>query len=110
MEVEAHPEGLVLFAGEIHVHFDEHYDPEIYDTEDPVKEALGLARDLLSRAMRIRELRTGDKPYRRRVMECSDVAGWRGEQKTGFLAWNHLGRRSERVYQNRALAGGHPNG
>ncbi len=54
--------------------------------------------------MRIRELRAGDKPYRR-VMECSDVAGWRGEQKTGFLAWNHLGRRSERVYQNRTLPG-----
>ncbi len=27
VEVEAHPERLVLFAGEVHVHFDEHYDP-----------------------------------------------------------------------------------
>jgi len=34
VEVDAHPEGLVLFAGEVHVHFDEHYDPGIHDTED----------------------------------------------------------------------------
>ena len=65
----------------------------------------------VSRAMRTRELRAGDKPYRR-VMECSDVARWRGEHKTGFLDRNHLGRRSERVYQNRTLpgklAGKHP--
>ena len=44
-------------------------------------------------------------------MECSDVAGWRGEQETGFLDWNRLGRRSERVYKNRTpprrLAGEH---
>ena len=73
--------------------------------------ALGLARDLLSPAMRIRELRTGNKPYRW-VMECYDGAGWRGEQETGFLDRNHLGRAYERVYQNRALpgrlAGEHP--
>jgi hypothetical protein len=56
VEVEAHPEGLVLFAGEVHVHFAEHYDPGIYDTEELVEVALSLARDLLSPAMRIREL------------------------------------------------------
>ena len=78
--------------------------------------ALGLARDLLSPAMRIRELRTGNKPYRW-VMECYDSTGWRGEQETEFLdpnhlGRNHLGRASERVYPNRALpgrlAGEHP--
>ena len=29
VEVEANPEGLVLFTGEVHVRFDEHYDPGI---------------------------------------------------------------------------------
>lgn len=29
LEVEAHPGGLVLFVGEIHVHLDEHYDTGI---------------------------------------------------------------------------------
>jgi hypothetical protein len=56
VEVEAHPEWLVLFAGEVHVHFAEHYDPGIYDTGELVEVALSLARDLLSPAMRIREL------------------------------------------------------
>jgi hypothetical protein len=73
--------------------------------------ALGPAHDLLSPAMRIRELRAGNKPYRR-VMACYDGAGWPGEQETGFLDRNHLGRAYERVYQNRALpgrlAGEHP--
>jgi hypothetical protein len=54
--------------------------------------------------MRIRELHAGDKPYRW-IKEYSAVVGWRREQETGFLEWNHLGRRSERVNQNHALAG-----
>lgn len=104
MEVEAHPDGLMLFARGVHVHFDEHHDPRLHDAEELVDEALGLARDLLSPAMRIRELCAGGKPYRW-VMEYSDGAGWRGEQETGLLVWNYLGRRSERVYQNHALPG-----
>jgi hypothetical protein len=84
VEVDAHPEGLVLFAGEVHVRFDEHYDPGTHDTVN----------------------------LYRWVIERSDVARWRGEQETGFLDRSCLGRSTERVYQNRALpgrlAGGHP--
>ena len=67
--------------------------------------ALGLARDLLSLAMRIRELRTGNKPYRW-VMECYDSTGWRGEQEIGFLDRNHLGRASERTRVNDSMPSG----
>jgi hypothetical protein len=70
VEVDAHPEGLVLFAGEVHVRFDEHYDPGTHDTVN----------------------------LYRWVIERSDVARWRGEQETGFLDRSCLGRSTERVY------------
>ena len=64
MEVEAYPEELMLLTHGVHVHFDDHYDSELYDTEELVEQALGMTRDLLSPDMRIRELRAGNKPYR----------------------------------------------
>lgn len=64
VEVEAYPEELMLLTHGVHVHFDDHYDSELYDTEELVEQALGMTRDLLSPDMRIRELRAGNKPYR----------------------------------------------
>lgn len=94
----------MLFTRGVHVHFDEHYDPEFYDTEELVDEALGMARDLLSPDMRIRELRAGNKPYRW-FMEHSDGTRWHAVHVTGLLFWNYLGRRSEHIYQNHTLPG-----
>lgn len=36
VEVEAYPEELMLFSYGVHIHFDEHYDPELYDSEELV--------------------------------------------------------------------------
>ena len=60
--VEATPEEIILFAHGAHVQFDRPYDEEKPETQ--VEEALGLARDLLSPAMRIRERCAVGKPYR----------------------------------------------
>ena len=60
--VDATPEEIILFAHGAHVQFDRPYDEENPETQ--VEEALGLARDLLSPAMRIRERCAVGKPYR----------------------------------------------
>ena len=62
----------------------------------------GLVRDLLSPAMRIRELRASDRPYRWHL-EHFDGQGWRRESTMGLMLWNVFGSRSERIYANRHL-------
>lgn len=56
-------------------------------------------RDLLSPAMRLREICAGGNPYRW-LLEAATNHGWRVEYKMGLLFWNFLGRRSERIYRN----------
>ena len=99
--VEAASEELILFANGAHVQFDRPYDPD-YGPEMQVEEALGLARDLLSPAMRIRERYAGNKPYRWHIEYVNDTQ-WRVEHETVLLFWNYFGRRSERIYQNYTL-------
>ncbi len=81
-----------------HQHFD-----VTDDAADLVGHALGLARDLLSPSMRIRERRAGSTPYRW-ICEAKRSGEWRTEGSTSLMFWNYLGRRSERFYQNHALA------
>ena len=69
-----------------------------------VEDALGFTRDLLSPDMRVREQRSGTRPYRW-LVERRDSDHWCVEAETGLLFWNYLGRRSERVYQNCQLSG-----
>jgi hypothetical protein len=112
--VEAAQDGLFLFAGDgAHVQFDEILDPQRGSVEDLVDEALGLARDLLSPSMRVRELRAGGRPYRWSIEYYHD-SGWHAEHETVLLFWNYLGRRSERLYRNHTLPsrfiGGEPPG
>ncbi len=38
-------------------------------------------------------------------MEYFDGTQWYTSNETGFLLWNYLGRRSERIYQNHILPG-----
>lgn len=97
MQLLVSSDGLALRAGGFHTHFD--------DSDDAgalVRDAFGLVRDLLSPAMRLREWRAGNVPYRW-VLEVQVADGWRSEQTMGLLFWNYFGRRSERVYQNRQL-------
>jgi hypothetical protein len=98
--VEATPKEIILFANGAHVQFDRPYDEENPETQ--VEKALGLARDLLSPAMRIRERCAGGKPYRWYI-EYLDYMQWHAEHETGLLFWNYFGRRSEHIYRNYTL-------
>jgi hypothetical protein len=97
VELSASASGILFGAGGFHTHFDE---PD--NMERQVIDALGLARDLLSTGMRLRELRAGGLPYRW-ILELATVTGWQTNQVTGLLFWNYLGRRSEAIFQNRQL-------
>jgi hypothetical protein len=99
--VEATSEEIILFANGAHVQFDVPYDPD-HNPEMQVEEALGLARDLLSPTMRIRQRYAGGKPYRWYI-EYLDDAQWRAEHETVLLFWNYFGRRFERIHRNSTL-------
>jgi hypothetical protein len=71
-------------------------------SEQQIEEFLGLVRDMLSTACRLRERRAGGRPYRWHLE--SFVEGvWRRDGTTGLVFWNYFGRRSEHVYQNDTL-------
>lgn len=99
-EIRLHPEehGIVVFAGlGLHEHFEE-------SPAEAVRDALGLVRDLLSPDMRVRELRAGRFAYRW-ILERMAGDRWLPESETGLLFWNYFGKRSQRIYQNKALPG-----
>src|SRR5687768_9877107 len=79
--LEANDTGVVVTAGRMHVHFD---DPESPAHE--VRDALGLARDLLGAGMRLRELRFLGIPYRW-YMESEQEGAWIVEHEMGLLFW-----------------------
>lgn len=83
------------------VGFHEHFEGS---PEQAVESALGLVRDLLSPDMRVREQRANGSGYRW-ILERRDGQDWKSESRTGLLLWNYLGRRGERIYQNRHLPG-----
>jgi hypothetical protein len=95
--VEVFPEMITVSACGYHQHLD-----VADDALGIVGQALGLARDLLSPSMRIRERRAGGTPYRW-ICEGKKSAEWRTEGSTSLMFWNYFGRRSERLYQNHAL-------
>ncbi len=88
---------VVLTDLGLHVHLED-------TPSDAVRDALGLARDLLSADMRIVEHRAGPRAYRW-SLERRAGGRWVGEAQTGLLFWNYFARRSERIYQNRQLPG-----
>ncbi|HET9300226.1 MAG TPA: hypothetical protein VFO11_09780 [Candidatus Polarisedimenticolaceae bacterium] len=71
-------------------------------SEQEIAHYLGLVRDMLSTACRLRERRAGGRPYRWELESLVDGA-WRQDGTTGLLLWNYLGRRSEHIYQNDTL-------
>ena len=94
VELEASADGLELRCGRMHTPLDDASDPAV-----SICDALGLVRDLLSPAMRLREICASGNPYRW-CLEATTERGWRVEYRTGLLFWNFLGRRSERIYRN----------
>ena len=99
--VEATPGEIFVWANGVHAQFHRRDDPD-HDAQMEVEEALGLARDLLSPAMRIVERCAGGKPYRWHIQYLDDTQ-WRTEHETVLLFWNYLGRRTERIYRNCTL-------
>jgi len=71
-------------------------------TMEELNAMLGLVRDMLSSAMRIREFRAGGLPHRWNL-EFFDGKEWILEETVGLWLWNFLGKRSERVFQNSVL-------
>jgi hypothetical protein len=67
---------------------------------DPARSALGWLRALLGPDARLRERLSGGEPYVTRI-ERRTPEGWRTAFIAGKLAWNYLGRRSERILVNR---------
>ncbi len=96
--VRPEPDGITVLTS---VGFHEHFDGA---PASAVGDALGFTRDLLSPHMRVRERRSGTRPYRWCV-ERRDSDEWCVVAETGLLLWNYLGRRSERVHQNCQLPG-----
>lgn len=82
----------------------EHFDLGNGTPSEVCASVLGLVRDLLSPAMRIREIRSHGRPFRWFV-ESLNGPEWQVEAETGLLIFNYFGSRSERVYQNRQLPG-----
>jgi hypothetical protein len=95
--VEARETGLVLLAGRMHVPFDDDESPA-----DQVREVLGLARDLLSAGMRLRELRFLGVPYRW-YLESKEQGAWTVEHEMGLLLWIPSLLASTAIYQNHQL-------
>ena len=98
VDVEASDTGVVLTAGRMHV-------PTFDDEESPadqVREALGLARDLLSAGMRLRELRILGVPYRW-YLETEKEGEWIVEHEMGLLSWLPSLFASTAIYQNHQL-------
>ena len=96
--VEASDTAVVLTAGRMHV-------PTFEDEESPadqVRDALALARDLLSAGMRLRELRVLGIPYRW-YLESEKEGEWIVEHEMGLLFWLPSWFASTAVYQNRQL-------
>ncbi len=97
VRLEASRQHIFLCAGNMHLHFD-----EPGHASDCVRQALGLARDLLTPAMRLREVRVLGFPYRW-YLEYNDGGTWKMEQAMGLLFWLPRILASEVIYQNDQL-------
>jgi hypothetical protein len=90
--------------GGMHVRFD----PTDYESGDGlVAHALGLVRDLLSTAMRLRVRAAGGTAYHW-SLEATDASDggndhWRTEDTMGLLVWPFWRKRTERIFQNDML-------
>lgn len=101
IRVVARENAIDLHAGGFLTHFDDPPDPA-----QLAAKALGLARDLLSPAMRLREFRAGGVPYRWQI-QYQQGDRWQDEEEFGLLFWNYFGQRSKVVYQNDQLPSRH---
>lgn len=119
--VEAASFGVLVRAGTLfHAHFpfsrdgdgepqEEYYreamgiDPyDLYASREPAEQALGLVRDILSPAVRIRERRAAGIPYYA-ALETQVRGRWRRRRSVTLLRYSYFGRREERLWSNTHL-------
>jgi len=77
--VQAFADEIILSAGGAHCHFDAKA-----GIESCVETVLGLVRDLLSPQMRVRELRSNNRPYRWYIEVWTVSSGWRRRSTATF--------------------------
>jgi hypothetical protein len=95
--VQVRPKEIIIMAGGAHTNLDLDGNPD-----DLAAHALGFVRDLLSPEMRIRERLAGGKPYKW-IFELYQDGHWIAEEWCGLFFWNYIGKRTEKIYQNRIL-------
>ena len=97
--IEVSPDEITVSMGGAH----EHFYREGTSPEELAGSVLGLTRDLLSPAMRVREQRAGGSAFQWHVEALQEDGTWLAEAMTGLLFWNYFGKRSERIYRNDVL-------
>lgn len=95
--VEVHPGEIMVMAGGAHTNL--HLDG---NPDELASTALGLVRDLLSPAMRIREYLAGGKLYKW-AFELNQDGQWTTEECGSLFFWNYFGKRTEKIYHNSIL-------
>ena len=97
IDVEVYPQEITLSAEGWH-----HHHQRMEPIDDFVAEILGRIRDMLSPAMRLRELSANGSPFRWYLETCVEGT-WRTESESSLLFWNRFGRCTERTYTNTLL-------
>lgn len=95
--VEVYPDEITIRAGGAHTTLSRDG-----ATDELVDDSLGLLRDLLSPAMRIRECLAGGAPYRW-AFEVFQDGRWMTEESVGLFFYNYFGTKTERTFQNQIL-------
>lgn len=72
--------------------------------DENVEQILAILRALLSPGMRLRVQIAGARPYRW-ILEATDGEQWTGRRQARSWVFNWFAPRSERILQNRKLAG-----
>jgi hypothetical protein len=95
--VEVYPDEIMVIASGAHTNL--HLDG---NPDELAAHALGLVRDLLSPAMRIRERLAGGEPYKWAFESFRD-GEWITAEWIGLFFYNYLGKKTEKIYQNSIL-------
>jgi hypothetical protein len=80
-----------------HGHFEAYEDFSIM-----IVHVMGLARDLLRKNLRIREISTNAKPGKW-ILERYQNGAWKMESLSGLFLWNYFGKKTERSFVNDVL-------
>jgi hypothetical protein len=94
---EVHPSEIMLSAEGWHEHY-----PLTEPMDDFVSGMLGRIRDMMSPAMRIREVSSNGTPFRW-CLENAINGSWKTESDCSLFFWNWFGKRTERNYSSTLL-------